>query len=49
MTQPQRTPKDEPERIVVSNIAEYGWHAVIEDRLNLPQGDQDAPTDEEFR
>jgi hypothetical protein len=33
MATPQRIPKDDPERIVLSNIAEYGWHAVnvIED------------------
>jgi hypothetical protein len=28
MTNPQRTTRDELERIVLSNIAEYGWHAV---------------------
>jgi hypothetical protein len=26
--QPHRIPKDEPERIVLNNIAEYGWHCV---------------------
>jgi hypothetical protein len=33
MTDPQRVAKDEPERIVLSNIQEFGWHAVniIED------------------
>lgn len=33
MNNPQRTPKDDPEKIVLSNIAEYGWHCVnvIED------------------
>jgi hypothetical protein len=28
MTNPQRAARDEPERIVLANIAEYGWHAV---------------------
>jgi hypothetical protein len=33
MATPQRTAKDEPERIVLNNIQEFGWHAVniIED------------------
>jgi hypothetical protein len=33
MNQPQRIGKDEPERIVLNNISEFGWHAVniIED------------------
>jgi hypothetical protein len=33
VTNPQRVAKDEPERIVLSNINEYGWHCVhvIED------------------
>jgi hypothetical protein len=33
MANPLRSPRDEPERIVLSNIAKYGWHAVnvIED------------------
>jgi hypothetical protein len=33
MTNPQPVAKDEPERIVLSNIAEFGWHCVnvIED------------------
>jgi hypothetical protein len=33
MTDPQRIGKDEPERIVLANINEFGWHAVnvIED------------------
>jgi Domain of unknown function (DUF4262) len=33
MTNSQRTARDEPERMVLTNIAEYGWHAVnvIED------------------
>jgi hypothetical protein len=33
MTNHQRIAKDEPERIVLNNIAEFGWHAVniIED------------------
>jgi hypothetical protein len=33
VTNPQRVGKDEPERIVLSNINEYGWHCVnvIED------------------
>jgi hypothetical protein len=32
-TNPQRTARDEPERIVLNNIQEFGWHAVniIED------------------
>ena len=28
MATPQRTARDELERIVLSNIAEYGWYAV---------------------
>jgi hypothetical protein len=33
MTNPQRVAEDEPERIVLNNIADYGWHCVniIED------------------
>jgi hypothetical protein len=33
MTDPRRIAKDEPERIVLNNISEFGWHAVniIED------------------
>jgi hypothetical protein len=33
MSNPQRVAKDEPERIVLNNINEFGWHAVnvIED------------------
>jgi hypothetical protein len=33
MTDPQRVAKDEPERIVLANIREFGWHCVnvIED------------------
>lgn len=38
MTNPQRIPKDEPERIVLSNIQEFGWHCVnvIEDDGHPP-------------
>jgi hypothetical protein len=38
MANPLRSPRDEPERIVLSNIAEYGWHAVnvIEDDGHPP-------------
>jgi hypothetical protein len=38
MTQPQRKAKDEPERIVLSNIREFGWHCVnvIEDDGHPP-------------
>jgi hypothetical protein len=38
MNQPQRTPKDEPERQVLSNIQEFGWHCVnvIEDDGHPP-------------
>ena len=38
MTNPQRTARDEPERIVLSNIREFGWHAVnvIEDDGHPP-------------
>jgi hypothetical protein len=33
MANPLRSPRDEPERIVLSNVREFGWHAVnvIED------------------
>jgi ribulose 1,5-bisphosphate carboxylase large subunit-like protein len=36
MTNHQRIAKDEPERIVLNNIAEFGWHAVniIEDNVS---------------
>jgi hypothetical protein len=38
MTDPRRIAKDEPERIVLSNIQEFGWHAVnvIEDDGHPP-------------
>jgi hypothetical protein len=38
MTNPQRVAKDEPERIVLSNIREFGWHCVnvIEDDGHPP-------------
>jgi len=38
MTDPQRAARDEPERIVLSNISEFGWHAVnvIEDDGQSP-------------
>jgi hypothetical protein len=38
MTNPQRIAKDDPERIVLSNIAEYGWHCVnvVEDDGHPP-------------
>jgi uncharacterized protein DUF4262 len=38
MTYPQRTTRDELERIVLSNIAEFGWHClnVIEDDGHPP-------------
>jgi Domain of unknown function (DUF4262) len=38
MTNPQPVAKDEPERIVLSNIAEFGWHCVnvIEDDGHPP-------------
>jgi hypothetical protein len=38
MTNPQHTARDEPERIVLNNIAEFGWHAVnvIEDDGHPP-------------
>lgn len=38
MTNPQRAGRDEPERIVLHNIAECGWHAVnvIEDDGHPP-------------
>jgi hypothetical protein len=38
MTKPQRVAKDEPERIVLSNIREFGWHCVnvIEDDGHPP-------------
>ena len=38
MSNPQRVAKDEPERIVLNNINEFGWHAVnvIEDDGHPP-------------
>lgn len=38
MSNPQQVPKDEPERIVLANIAEFGWHCVnvIEDDGHPP-------------
>jgi Domain of unknown function (DUF4262) len=38
MTNSRRTARDEPERIVLSNVAEYGWHCVnvIEDDGHPP-------------
>jgi hypothetical protein len=38
MATPQRIAKDEPERIVLNNISEFGWHCVnvIEDDGHPP-------------
>jgi hypothetical protein len=38
MSNPQHQPKDDPERIILANINEYGWHAVniIEDDGHPP-------------
>ena len=38
MTNPQRIGKDEPERIVLSNIREFGWHCV-----NVSEDDNHPP------
>jgi len=38
MNSPQRIAKDEPEKIVLSNIAEYGWHCV-----NIVEDDGQPP------